>query len=91
MRFVERESGEALRLHEARHEAIEEIRHQQTLGREVEQLDLAAQRSGQTRTRLARRKAGIDEARRDAVVRQQAHLVLHEGDQGRDDDHHAWL
>jgi hypothetical protein len=68
-----------------------ELRLQQALGRQVQQLVFASMQARDARLSLARIDAGIDRSGGNPIRLQQADLILHERDQRRDDDRHAFL
>ena len=67
----------------------ERARHQQRFRRDVQQLDLAAAHAGHVLLVLLGRQGAVEEQRRHAQRVELLHLVLHQGDQGRDDDGQA--
>ena len=56
------------------------------LGRGVEQAKLAIVQAAQARARLVGGKRGVQERRRDPAGLQRVHLVLHQGNQRRDNN-----
>jgi hypothetical protein len=71
---------------EPRHDVAFELGLQQPLGRDVQKLELAAVERASRRDTLGAFQRRVDEGRFDAVVLQQANLVLHQRDERRNHD-----
>jgi len=71
--------------------AIEETSEHEALRRQIHQLVVAPQQAGQATRDLRSADAGVQKGRRNVVVDELAHLVLHEGYQRRHDQAHAGL
>jgi hypothetical protein len=86
MRFIDDEGADSRLDARALQRTLEKVREQQPLGREVHELEFAAQHACDASLNLIARERRIDEGRGNAVVLEQAHLVLHQGNERRDDD-----
>ena len=82
VRFVDHESIDSGALIQPAQRPVEKIIEQQPLGSQVKKLELAAQQRRGTARHFRAIEAGVDETRRDIVVLQQAHLILHQRYQG---------
>jgi len=81
VRLVHRDEG---RLRAA--QPVQEAVHHEALGRDVEQLHAAGVDGAHDGRTLGAILAAVDHGRRHAGLAQPVHLILHQRDQGRDDD-----
>ena len=84
--LVDDEGADAGSYAQALQRAFEKIGEQQTLRSEIEELVFTPQRRRQATVDLIGAERRVDEARGDAVILEQPHLILHERDQRRDHD-----
>jgi hypothetical protein len=84
VRLVDREERDLRAVEE-----LERARHQQALGRDVQEVELAARERALDVRRLARVERGVEEGRAHAELPQRRDLVLHQRDQRRHDDRAA--
>ncbi|MNX86286.1 hypothetical protein D3C86_1181620 [compost metagenome] len=70
-------------------EQIVDVRGRKALGREVQELDLPVADRLVSAALLVDREGAVEGGSGDAVGKQRVHLVLHEGQKGRDDHRHA--
>ena len=89
MSLIDDQRGNAVRGLQARQDFAFELGLQRPLGSDVQQLELAALEPRETPRHLRAFERRVDERRVDAVVLEQAHLVLHQRDQRRDHDAYA--
>ena len=85
MRLVDREQRD-LRLTELREEALVV----EALGRDVQQLEASVAQAAGNGPHLIRGEARVEPRRVDALAREQVDLILHQRDQRRHDDRHAF-
>ncbi len=81
VRFVDREKREPRAL-----EQTQEARRRQPLGRDVEQVEPAGEQIALDFCRRLRAERRVEAGRSHARFAQRRHLVVHQRDQGRDDD-----
>ena len=81
VRLVDGEQGDGHRVQQ-----VEEAVEHQALGRDVEQVQLAGAKRGDDAGRLGSRERRVQVGGSDTVRAQRIDLVLHERDEGRDDD-----
>ncbi len=81
VRLIHRQQGDLHRL-----QTLPEVSGRQAFGRDVEEFHLAGLRFVQGGFRVVGEHAGVDGLRPDAPLVQILDLVLHQGDEGRDDE-----
>ena len=91
MSLVDDEGVDSWAFAQAAQGAVEKFGQQQSLRSQIKELVVAPQQGRRAPRHFDGFQARIDETRGDVIVPQQTHLILHQGNQGRDDQGDAGL